>query len=366
MPAWIPLLGFSYNEQDGFSAGPKFSALNLGGRAISLSARAYFGGAEQYSAASPGPGSRPPHVVRLLRRAAQPHRHAERIQGDELRVQPRGRPLSRRARPARGQVLALPHEERRRRQDAAPDNQTAAAPGRGDRLGHARLLALPAPGLAERARSCGAPGGDGDFWSLNLDLRRWIPLTRRQRLIVSGLASLQSGTVGVDLPEYLIYRMGGANSIRGYSIEDLGGTLYGKNQLIGTARVLAEPDAAAPLGLLEVRLRLGLDFAFFTDAGIAWSEPRISRCGARGRAWARASACWCPARRWCASTWAGAPRGLPLPLRERVEAGGAAAADPVEEGTRRRIMRIRTGRRPGGSSLGSTRYRSSTADRRTG
>jgi len=50
MPAWVPLLGFSYTEQDGFSAGPKFSALNLGGRAITLGARAYFGAAKQYSA----------------------------------------------------------------------------------------------------------------------------------------------------------------------------------------------------------------------------------------------------------------------------------------------------------------------------
>ncbi len=50
MPPWVPLLGFSYTEEDGFSGGPKLSALNLKGRAISLGVRAYFGGAKQYSA----------------------------------------------------------------------------------------------------------------------------------------------------------------------------------------------------------------------------------------------------------------------------------------------------------------------------
>ena len=50
MPSWVPLVGFSFTEEDGFSAGPKLSALNLKGRDIALSARAYFGGAQLYSA----------------------------------------------------------------------------------------------------------------------------------------------------------------------------------------------------------------------------------------------------------------------------------------------------------------------------
>ena len=49
MPSWIPWAGFSYTEEDGFSAGPKLSALNLTGRGVSLSWRAYFGGATQYA-----------------------------------------------------------------------------------------------------------------------------------------------------------------------------------------------------------------------------------------------------------------------------------------------------------------------------
>jgi outer membrane protein assembly factor BamA len=116
-------------------------------------------------------------------------------------------------------------------------------------------------------------GGDGNSWSANLDLRRWVPLTRRQRLLVSSLTSLQSGTVGVDLPEYLLYRMGGANSIRGYSIDELGRTLYGKNQQIGTLEYSLNLVGVRRFDFWKFAVSMGLDFAVFADAGIAWSEP---------------------------------------------------------------------------------------------
>jgi outer membrane protein assembly factor BamA len=107
---------------------------------------------------------------------------------------------------------------------------------------------------------------------VNLDLRRWLPIGERQRIHVSSLASLQTGVVGEDIPVYLIYRLGGANSIRGYSIEDLGRRLYGKSQLLGTIEYSLN---LLPLGRLDVfkfALRLGLDLALFADAGIAWSD----------------------------------------------------------------------------------------------
>ena len=76
------------------------------------------------------------------------------------------------------------------------------------------------------------------------------------------------------MPVYLLYRMGGANSIRGYEIEDLGVRLYGKNQLIGTAEYSVTLLPLRRWDIWKFALRLGLDAAVFTDAGIAWSEPR--------------------------------------------------------------------------------------------
>ena len=115
--------------------------------------------------------------------------------------------------------------------------------------------------------------GDADFWSMNLDLRRWLPIRKRQKVLLSGLASLQSGTVDEDVPAYLIYRMGGANSIRGYDIEDLGVRLYGKNQLLGTAEYSVTVLPLRRFDIWKFALRLGLEAAVFTDAGIAWSRP---------------------------------------------------------------------------------------------
>ena len=109
MPAWIPLAGFSYTEEDGFSGGPKLSALNLAGRGISLGVRAYFGGAKQYSSESfLAVDRRRPRVVQFPWSAAEPHRHPERVQGNELRVHARGRAIPRGTRPSQGQVLAVP------------------------------------------------------------------------------------------------------------------------------------------------------------------------------------------------------------------------------------------------------------------
>ena len=107
---------------------------------------------------------------------------------------------------------------------------------------------------------------------MNLDLRRWFPTTGRQRLMLNSLLSLQTGTVGEDLPVCLSYRMGGANSIRGYEIGDLGWRLYGKNQLIRTAEYSFNVLPLRRWDFWKFELRLGLDFALFADGGIAWSE----------------------------------------------------------------------------------------------
>jgi outer membrane protein assembly factor BamA len=114
--------------------------------------------------------------------------------------------------------------------------------------------------------------GDGDFWTMNLDLRRYQPIARRQHLLLAGLLTLQSGTVGEDLPGYFTYYLGGANSIRGYAIEALGPELNGKNQLLTTAEY--------NLRLLDIERRdfwkwsysLGLQLALFGDLGLAWDD----------------------------------------------------------------------------------------------
>jgi outer membrane protein assembly factor BamA len=86
--------------------------------------------------------------------------------------------------------------------------------------------------------------------------------------------SLQGGEVGVDIPEYLQYRLGGANTIRGYDIEKLGRTLFGRNQMIGTAEYAFRVVPMRRFDFWKFSFRLGLELTLFGDVGVAWNESR--------------------------------------------------------------------------------------------
>jgi outer membrane protein assembly factor BamA len=114
--------------------------------------------------------------------------------------------------------------------------------------------------------------GDGDFWTATFDLRRFQPVTGRQHtLVLAGLATLQTGRVGRDLPEYMDFHLGGSNSIRGYDVEDLGRTLVGSNQLIGTMEYRFPLVPSREITVWKSSTDLGVSGALFTDAGLAWT-----------------------------------------------------------------------------------------------
>ena len=159
--------------------------------------------------------------------------------------------------------------------------------------------------------------------------------------MISGLASLQSGTVDVDIPVYMTYHMGGANSIRGYDVLELGKKIFGKNQLIGTAEYSFTVLPLRRWDVWKFAFRLGLDFALFADVGTAWSEsseltkePHPRR--RRGRtAPARAGRGDGPAR--CGLERAG---GLPVPYRGRHQTGGATQPSAVMEHSGSRLVSV--------------------------
>ena len=284
MPAWIPWVGFSYTDQDGFSAGPKLSALNLTGRAISLGARAYFGGAEQYSARLVFPWIRGNHVsfdfygARLSR--------TDTLNGFKE--------TSYEFTPAVGTYLGehgrLMGKFSLFRMESDVSGKTLDADNKDTLPRFGASLGIdtrdswrfPRRGWWNELEVWWT-GGDADSWSMNLDLRRWFPVASRQRVLLSGLASLQSGTVGRHVPVYFTYHLGGANSIRGYSIEELGPELFGKNQLLGTAEYSINVVPLRRWDLWKFAVRMGLDVALFSDAGIAWSDSSELSAG-RARA----------------------------------------------------------------------------------
>jgi outer membrane protein assembly factor BamA len=91
-------------------------------------------------------------------------------------------------------------------------------------------------------------------------------------MILDQFSQFQSGAVGVDVPEYLQFRMGGANSIRGYDLDSLGQTLYGKNQFIATAEYSFQLRPIREYKILNMSFSLGLAAAVFVDNGIAWNQ----------------------------------------------------------------------------------------------
>jgi outer membrane protein insertion porin family len=279
MNSWLPTLAAQYTEENGFSVGPGISALNLTGRNIRVTGSAIFGGTTQYWADFNWPWITGHHLG-LRGRVA----HLERTDtlnefeesSNELRLRP-SRFLGENGRIGVGFRLLTVGSDRPGK-TLSPTNEDLlisleASIGwdtrdawNNPRVGWLNELVVSKTG--------GALGGDGDFWGLIVDVRRWQPTAPRQRLLLSGLMSLQSGEVGVDIPEYLQYRLGGANTIRGYDVEKLGRELYGRNQLLGTVEYAFRVVPMRRFDFWKLSFRLGLELALFSDVGIAWNEGR--------------------------------------------------------------------------------------------
>ena len=125
----------------------------------------------------------------------------------------------------------------------------------------------------EVLKTGGVLPGNADFWTLNVDVRRFQPITERgHTLVIAGLATLQSGRIGRELPEYMDFHLGGSNSIRGYDVQALGRSLFGKNQLLATTEYRFPLVAPKELTWWNRSADLGLSGALFVDAGLAWTK----------------------------------------------------------------------------------------------
>ena len=110
--------------------------------------------------------------------------------------------------------------------------------------------------------------GDASSWTFILDGRRFQQLTDRHGVGVFALATLQSGEVGASLPEYLQFALGGANSVRGWSL----GARTARNQFIGTVEYAYVLRPVRSFTVAGVNLYWGLQLAGFADLGLAWHD----------------------------------------------------------------------------------------------
>ena len=279
MPPVVPYITSDVTDEDGWSFGPAVKAVNLLGRDIFVSGYALFGGKTTFLLDLNYPWMAGNHLsFDLDFGRIERENTLDGFRETSFEFSPRlATYLGERGRAGLGFSYF--------RVDSDRPGHTLQSNGRdqllqaGLRLGYDSRDAWGNPhrgwlNEAEILKTGGFLPGDGDYWSTHLDLRRFQPLTTDHTLVVAGLLSLQSGQVGRDLPEYMDYHLGGSNTIRGHQIDQLGTTLFGKNQLIGTLEYRFPVVANREYVLLGLATDIGLSGAFFADTGLAWSHRR--------------------------------------------------------------------------------------------
>jgi outer membrane protein assembly factor BamA len=110
--------------------------------------------------------------------------------------------------------------------------------------------------------------GDARSWTAILDGRRFQQLTDRHGVSLSSLLTWQSGEVREHLPEYMQFALGGANSVRGWSL----GSRIGRNQFISTAEYAYVARPVTPFTVFGINAYAGLQIAAFADVGLTWND----------------------------------------------------------------------------------------------
>jgi outer membrane protein assembly factor BamA len=270
---FLPTISLDVSEENGVSAGPGFRALNLFGRAISLSAAARFGGSTSVSAKMESPWT-VGHPVGYVGEYTYMDRFNEIDDFHEVsnaldaRV---GYFLGKRGRIG-GSFSFLSVNSETDGITLSPSN-TDQIPGLEFFIGFDSrdLDSDPHHGWWAEfvlGKSGKFLGGDGNFWTYIFDVRRYQPLGDRHTLDFYSLTTLRSGQVDVDIPTYLEFDLGGSNTIRGWTL----GSSSGKNQFINTIQYRYDVMKRRPFRVKGISLFMGLQAAVFSDFGIAWRD----------------------------------------------------------------------------------------------
>lgn len=274
---YLPMVSISITDANGLSAGPGFRSVNLFGRAVSLSASARFGGETNFETIVEDPwfaGHHASYRVELF----QKERFDEFFQFNETSTQIGLRLGSFIGQEGRiGGLFNFLSLGSDRDGITLSDSNRDNIPSLGFYVGYDSrdMWSNPRRGWwneTDLYRS-GLFDGDGDFWTFDLDIRRYQPLAEKHTLALFSLTTLRSGRVGVDVPTYLEFILGGANTIRGWSF----GARNGKNQFINTAEYRYTLLAPRPLSVSSFNVHFGLQFAVFGDFGQAWNESDAFR-----------------------------------------------------------------------------------------
>lgn len=273
LPRFVPYPRMSWNNTNGISGGLGGRLTHFPGRALFLSGSAMLGGMTHVDAALETPWGATGEKSYVLKydyydRRDQYDIHRENSHELEGRFGVNLHPewmLS-----ARGGYLSLGSDTPGMTLSPAGRDHT---PYFGAMLEFDRRDSVSVPrngwmGIFDVTQNGGFLGGDGDFVTAQVDLRRYQPLAPRHGLVLFTLASLQSGRVGGEIPAYRDFHIGGTNSVRGWNW----GARTGKNQFLNTIEYRYELLPPRFFRIREYSLHYGLQLAAFADLGTAWSR----------------------------------------------------------------------------------------------
>jgi outer membrane protein assembly factor BamA len=275
LPPVVPYINYDVNDQDGWSFGPAIRSVNLLGRDVFLAGYALFGGRESFLLDLSQPWWRGNHlsfdldVSRHIR-----HNELDGFEETTTEITPRiGLWLGQHGR------VSMVASYMRIGANLPEVLLSGASNDELYRLGASvgydsrDVWGNPHRGWLNEVeiwKTGGLLPGDGDFWTLHTDIRRFQPVGEHT-LVWAGLTSLQPGTMGRQVPGYMDYHLGGANSLRGYVVDDLGLELFGAHQMLTTIEYripLLQPREVRFFGRSA---DMGLGGTLFVDGGLAWT-----------------------------------------------------------------------------------------------
>jgi outer membrane protein insertion porin family len=276
LPRLIPYPSLKYSEENGFSIGAGLAAPNFTGRAIKFSIRALFGGSTIFGFAVSNPWITGNHVsggLRLSRNVRQ-NELLNFEETDDIAQLFGGAFLGKHGR-LDGYVGYLGVKSNKDGITLDPSDRDKMFVANAQ-LGYDNRNAKNAPtsGWMNQLINVSYFGVDANFFAFQVDVNRYLQLSDNHSFALGPLFTYQTGEVGVDVPPYLQYFMGGANTIRGYKLIELGKEIYGKNQLLYNLEYRWNFIPLKPYKIIRWKLNLGLQLAGFTDVGTAWTRSQ--------------------------------------------------------------------------------------------
>jgi outer membrane protein assembly factor BamA len=265
----LPLVAFSVTDENGVSAGPGFKGINLFGRGVLSSGTVKFGGATSLSLSLDRP-TITPGAWMFLAQVDHQSRRNELFAFDETSTNVFGKAgWNKSSRVQLGGRIDLSWVDTNGSDIALSPDGTDRLPSVGAFVAYNSQDSMtnPTDGWFAQA-DLQRQFGDASTWILTLDGRRFQPIGRRSTLSIAAFSTWQSGEVGVGVPEYYQFGLGGENSVRGWSL----GSRTGKNQAIGTLEYQYAIVPVRPFTVFGVNLYGGLQLAAFSDVGVAWTD----------------------------------------------------------------------------------------------